>query len=64
MKIKAKDLTIGMMFIADDRPYRVVDVIKGCVTVQIDCRRQTELGEILSNFCVPSFYEFDLPEAP
>jgi hypothetical protein len=64
MKIAAKDLAIGMMFVADTRLYRVVDIFNDGIMVQIDCRRPTELGDVLSDFYVPPSHEFDLPEVP
>jgi hypothetical protein len=62
MKITAQDLKSGMLFMVEDRLYLVVDMINGGKLVEIDCRRLTELGEILSDFCVPPSHGFDLPE--
>lgn len=64
MKIAAKDLAIDMLFVVDTRLYRVVDILRGCTSVIIDARRQTELGEIPTEFHIPTSHEFDLPEAP
>jgi hypothetical protein len=61
MKIAAKDLEIGMMFMFDDRLHRVADIIKDDVLVQIESRRQSVLGEFRFDFFVTAETEFDLP---
>jgi hypothetical protein len=61
MAIAAKDLEIDMMFVFEGRSYRVIDILKDDVQIQIDARRQTVLGEALSDFCVLPHTEFDEP---
>jgi hypothetical protein len=62
MQILARDLEPGMTFMIDDRLYRVVDIAKSDVLVAIDCRKQSDLGEMLSDFFFSPDEAIELPE--